>query len=163
MNVLTPQTRKINGVALIEIVVGIAVLAVILVAVSLSITTYVDARGQLLTQAKTTYLAEEGIEIMRAIRDDSWNDITVETVDTVRYLDVTSTTLGISGTVETIDTDYTRQVVLRDLYRNNDDDVVPSTTPGASIDPESRIVEVTVTGPDGSVTLTSILSNIHNI
>ena len=49
------------------------------------------------------------------------------------------------------------------IYRNNDDDVVASTTPGASTDPESRIVEVSVGGPSGTTTLTSILSNIHNI
>lgn len=160
---MTVPSPKTQGVALIEIIVGIAVLAVILVTISLSITTYVNARGELLTQAKTTYLAEEGVEIMRAIRDEDWNDITAETVDTVRYLDVTDTTLAIGGTPEVIDTDYSRSVVLRELYRNSDDDVVPSTAPGASTDPESRIVEVSVTGPDGTVTLTTILSNVHNI
>ena len=56
-----------------------------------------------------------------------------------------------------------QELVLRDLYRDSDDDIVASTTPGAIIDADSRIVEVSVTGPDGDVTLSTILSNVHNI
>lgn len=154
---------KNQGVALIEIIVGVAVLAVILVTISLSITTYVDARGALLTQAKTTYLAEEGLEILRAIRDEDWNDITAEPVATTLYLDVTSATLSITNLPEVIDVDYARSLEINSLYRNGDDDIVDSSAPGATLDSESRLIEVSVTGPDGTVTLNSILSNVHNI
>lgn len=148
---------------MVEVLVGVSILAGIAVSVGLAVSTYTDFRNQLLTEAKTTYLAEEGYEILRAIRDDDWNTLDALSVDTTYYLDVTPTTLGVTATPEVIDSDYTREFVLRNLYRNGSDDVVESTAPGASIDADSRIVEVTVTGPDGDITLTSILSNVHNI
>ncbi len=152
-----------QGITLVEVLVGVSILAIIAVAIGISINTYVDFRSRLLTEAKTTYLAEEGYEILRAIRDDDWNTIDGLTVDTTQYLEVTSSAIGVTTTPEVIDTDYARSFVVRDLYRDSDDDVVASTTSGAVIDSDSREVEVTVVGPDDTVIFYSILSNVHNI
>ena len=154
---------RTQGISLVEVIVGISILAAIAVTVGISVTTYVDARGNLLTDAKATYLAEEGYEILRAIRDEDWGDISSETTGTTRYLSVTPTTLSITGTAEVIDSQYTRSFEIQSLYRNGSDDVVASGAPGATLDPDSRIVEISVVGPNGTVTLSSILSNVHNI
>ena len=157
-----PSIKK-RGITLVEVLVGVSILAIITVSIGITVNSYTDARGRLLSEAKATYLAEEGYEILRAIRDEDWGDISSESIDAVRYLDVTATTLDITGTVEVVDGAYTRSFILRDLYRNADDDIVESTASGAAVDPDSRIVEVSVVGPNGTVSLSSILSNVHNI
>lgn len=151
---------RTQGMSLVEVVVGISILSTIMVSVGIGVTSFVDARGRLLTEAKATYLAEEGYETLRAIRDEDWADIAAVPVGTTRYLDVTATTIGITTTPEVIDTSYTRSFQVQELRRDSNDDIV---TTGGTIDSDSVLVEILVTGPNGTVSLESILSNVHNI
>lgn len=148
------------GITLIEVIVGISIIAIAVVAIGLTVNAYVDARNALLVDAKAIYLAEEGYEIARAIRDDNWNTIDALSTDTYHYLAVSTTTIGISGSPEVIDTDYIRSFMLRALYRNSNNDIVESTAPGATLDAEGREIEVFVASPNGTSSFTGILTNI---
>lgn len=150
-----------SGITLIEVIVAISIIASMVIAIGFSIITYVDARAALLTNTKTLYLAEEGYEILRALRDDDWNTIDTLTVDTYHYLDVATSTIGVTVTPEIIDGEYRRSFIVRDLYRDGTDDVTASTTSGATVDPDSREVEIFVASPLGTSSLHAILTNIH--
>lgn len=159
----TRYSLKHSGVSLIEVIVGISILAVILLAVGLSINAFAEARSRLVIDAQTLYLAEEGVEMVRALRDDDWDSIDSYAIDTTYYFDVATTTIAIGSTPEIIDGEFFRQVTFRQVYRNGSDDIVASTTGGASVDDELVEVEVSVGGPTGTTTLRSILSNIFAI
>lgn len=148
------------GVTLVEVVIGISIIAIAVVAIGYSVTQYVEARAALLNDAKGAYLAEEGYEIIRAIRDTDWNTIEALTIGTTYYLDVSTTTIAITNTPEIIDTTFNRSFVVQHVYRNASDDIVISTTPGATVDDGSREVEITVGGPNGTSTFEAIITNV---
>lgn len=156
------MTRKgQSGVTLIEVLVGVSIVAVSLVAIGFSVNAYVDARTALLVNTKATYLAEEGYETLRAIRDTDWNTLDALAVDTEHYLSISTTTIAVSATPEVIDTDFHRSFILREVYRNASDDIVSSTTPGATVDDGSREATVYVGTPVGTSSLQAIITNIH--
>ena len=157
-------TRSLqSGITLIEVIVGVSIIAVSLVAIGFSVTAYVDARSALLTNAKTAYLAEEGYEILRALRDEDWNTIDALPLNTTQYLAVSTTTIGVTNTPEVIDADFSRSFVVRPLYRNATDDVVSSTALGATVDDNGREIEINVIGPAGTSTFEAILTNLYAI
>ena len=129
----------------------------------ISVNTFVDARRALLNDTKSLYLAEEGYETLRALRDDDWNTLDALIIGTTYYLDVATTTIAVSGTPEVIDGEFYRSFVFNDVYRDADDDVTASTTPGATVDPEILEVTVSVFGPSGTSSLTALLTNLHAI
>ncbi len=144
-------------------VIGIGIISVSLVAIGLSINTYVAARSALLNNLKATYLAEEGYEIIRAVRDTNWNTIDALTANGTYYLDVSGAAPAITTSPEIIDTNFRRSFVLRAVYRNGSDDIVSSTTVGAVIDDGSRQFDIFVAGPNGTTTFQAVLSNIYAI
>lgn len=157
------KQAKQSGVTLIEVIVGIGIVAVTLVAIGFGVNAYVDARRELITETKSTYLIEEGYEIIRAIRDNDWNTIEALTTGSTYYLAVSTTTLAVSTTPEIIDSTYRRSFIVRAVYRNASSDIVPSSTSGATVDAGSRQIDVSVAGPTGTTTLSAILSNLHAI
>lgn len=152
-----------SGVSLIEVITGVAIITIILVAIGFAVQTYVAARTTLLVNLKATYLAEEGYEIIRSLRDENWNTIDALPVNTTRYLSVSTTTRAITTTPEVIDTNFRRSFKLQSVYRNSNDDIVASTAPGAALDSETREVEMSVSGPNGTTTFEAILTNLYNI
>lgn len=151
------------GITLIEVLIAMSIIATMLIAVGLSVTAYVNARSELLTDLKALYLAEEGYEILRALRDEDWNTLDGLARDTTHYLTVATTTLGVSAVPEVVDGSFTRSFQLREVHRDANDDITASSTPGASVDSEIVFVEVMVVGPTGTTTMTSLLSNIDAI
>lgn len=156
------HTRQ-SGITLIEVLIAISIITAMLVAVGLSVTAYVDARADLLDDMKAVYLAEEGYEVLRALRDEDWNTLDTLSLDTTYYFDLATTTLAVGGTPEVIDGSFTRSFALREVYRDSDDDITASTTTGATVDTEILEVEVTVVGPTGTTSMKSLLSNINAI
>ena len=151
------------GVTLVEVVTGVAIVSIILIAIGFSIQTYIEARATLLVNLEATYLAEEGYEIIRSIRDENWSTLSAIPVNTTRYIAVSTTTRAITTTPEVIDTDFRRSFKLQSVYRNATDDIVASTAPGATIDSDSLELEMSVAGPNGTTTLEAILTNLYDI
>jgi type II secretory pathway pseudopilin PulG len=150
------------GISLIEVLVGVSIITVSLIAIGFSVTAYVDARAALLVNTKSMYLAEEGYETLRAIRDVDWNTVEALALDTEHYFDISTSTIGVTGTPEIIDTDYRRWFVLQEVHRNSDDDIVaPGGLGVTTVDPGARDVTVYVQSPTGTSSLRAILTNLH--
>lgn len=149
-----------KGVSVIEVLVGVAILGVALVFISHTIALFASSELRVLEQTQALYLAEEGQEIMRYLRDEDWSNISNLTTGVTYYFDVATTSLATTNTVETINGTYTRSVVVESVRRDGNDDVVAS---GGTADPGSRVVTVTVSWGSDSVSLESILSNLYNL
>jgi prepilin-type N-terminal cleavage/methylation domain-containing protein len=152
-----------SGVTLVEVITGVAIVSIILIAIGFSVQTYVETRNTLLVNLEAAYLAEEGYETIRHIRDEDWTTVSALPINTTRYLSVSTTTRAFSTTPEVIDTSYRRSFKLQSVYRNGSDDIVASTAPGATLDSDSREVEVSVAGPNGTTTFEAILTNLYDI
>lgn len=150
-----------RGVTAVEILVGASIAGVILVMASYTISHFISASFALSEKTQAVYLAEEGLEMVRYIRDNQWSTIGNLTVGTPYYLIPTGTGVTIGGTSETIGA-FNRSFVVDRVYRDNtSQDIVASGSSGSSSDADTRSVTVTVTwgNPTESVSLTSILTN----
>lgn len=151
-----------SGVALVEVILGISIITAMLVAVGFSVMAYVDARAALLDDARALYLAEEGYELARILRDEDWNTIDALALDTLHFFSVTTTTIAVSTSLEQID-DLYRGFELAAAYRDSDDDLTDASDPSATVDPDVRLLTVYVWDGTATTSLPAVLTNLHAI
>lgn len=159
MEVHSPQ-KYLRGMSAIEVVIGVSIAALILIFASNAIAQFVSSGRTIADKTEALYLAEEGQEFMRFIRDNSWTTVSGLTDGTMYYFS-TSTTIDVTTVPETIQ-NFKRSVVVTNVYRDlTSNDIVSSSTPGSAVDPNTRYVTVTVGWgvPTTTISLTSILAN----
>jgi len=153
----------VRGTGLIEIVIGTAIITVVLAFCFAAVNGFFLIGKKTSDRIAATYLAEEGVEAVRFIRDSGWATIAGLSVDTPHYLAISPAIISIGSTPEALP-DFERTVTFRDVYRANaSDDIVASTSPaGKSVDPNTKLVEVSVYAPrsDVRVTLAAYLTNL---
>jgi len=151
------------GFTVVEIMIGLTLFATIFLFIFETLTLYFENQNRILDHTKALYLAEAGQEYVRYVRDDDWATFSALTTGTSHYLDIATGTVSVSGSPEVIDGVFTRRFTIWPAYRNNSDDLVASTTSGASVDGGSFIVSTVVTwGAGEQVRLQSCLGNIQN-
>ena len=159
---MTNQSTTRRGVTSLEVVMAVSIAGVIIAYAGNVIAQFVSSARDVTSQTQALYLAEEGLELIRFIRDEDWSDITSLPLATTRYLNITATDIEPSTSPEIIG-DFTRSFQVTNVYRNSStDDIVASTTGGSVADPDSKYVTVSVSWdtPTTTVSLTSILTNI---
>ncbi len=152
-----------KGFSLVEVVVGSAVLGVVFVSLISIYGTYIRASTQNASTIKMTYLAEEGVEAVRTLRDRGFaSNINGLTASTTYYLNFSGGFWVSTTTPEIIDTSYYRSFVLFSVYRDGNSDIV---TTGGTLDPDTRKVVVTVSYTPGvaATTTKSLSAYLTNI
>jgi type II secretory pathway pseudopilin PulG len=157
------KTVSLAGVTLIEVLVSISIITVLLGVIGYSVNSYVSAREVLLESTKAAYLAEEGLEIVRSIRDTDWNTIEALSLNTRLYLEVSTTTVAIDTSPEIINGEFERFFIVQEVHRNASDDIVSPPTGTSVVDPGSKQIDMYVVGPSGTTTLSSIITNLYAI
>lgn len=151
-----------KGVSVIEVLIGLVIFSLSFVFISHAIHLYFLSQSNAVLKFQALYLAQEGQEMLRFLRDEDWATLDGLTKETSYGFDVASTTLAHDNNPETVGI-FTRTFELHDAYRNNDDDLVASTTSGASVDGSSMIAIVSITWGDGEqLHLESLLTDLHN-
>lgn len=152
--------RDQQGVTAVEIMLGVSLAALVLVFTTHTIMRFVNVGRDVADRTQALYLAEDGLELARYVRDDDWTAFSGLTSGNTYYLSVDSTDVTIGGTPEVIDSRFTRSVTVTDVERDTNDDLVTS---GGTSDSDSRFVTVTVSWGSGeSITLRTLLGNIHD-
>lgn len=146
-----------TGFGLIEVVVGVSIIAVFLFVVA-EVGRFsfrlVDSSGARLQAA---FLLEEGIETVRGLRDAGW-DVNIEPLllDTDYWLRFSSEVwLTTSSPQDLIDSRFDRRVKVFAVGRNSNDDIVDS---GGTTDLDTKKVTVSVSWSDRGATTTSTVS-----
>jgi type II secretory pathway pseudopilin PulG len=151
-----------RGITAIEVVIGVAIAALILIFVSNTIALFINAGRTASERTKALYLVEDGLELVRFVRDERWSNISSLSTNSTHYLNVTPTTITTTVTPEYID-GYRRSFRIQNVYRNSTtDDIVASTTSGSVVDTGSKYVTMTVEwgNPTTSLSMTSILVDL---
>ncbi len=159
MNVCGLQTK---GVSSVELLVGVSIAALILISASYTISMFMSTAQGVTEKTQALYLAEDGMELVRFVRDNDWANISALTVGTPYYLAVTGSSVALGTTPETIGS-FSREVIVQNVYRDaTTADIVASTTPGSVADPKAKYITVTVTWdtPTKTVSLDSILADL---
>src|SRR4030067_3008906 len=129
--------KKSKGVGLVEILIVLAVVGVCFLAI---ISFLIFSRGvtfQVARSTEATALAEEAIEAVRGMRDEGWTaNIAPLTSGATYYPVVTADKWTLStpntGTIHNL---YTRTVVVENVGRDGNDDIVSS---GGGDDPHKE-------------------------
>lgn len=146
-----------RGVSLIEVIIGVSILATVLWGTVAAFANLLERGFEQEARIKAALLFEEAFEGMRFVRDDSWVAFEVLPIDTPITLSVDATgfTAAAATSSEVIDVRFERSIVLREVYRRDSDDViVPSTDASAkTLDPDTRLIEIEVSWDSGAGTV----------
>jgi len=130
-----------QGSSLVEIVIAMAIFSLI----STSLASLLMGSFGLLTRRseiiQANNLADEGIEVLRFIKDNKWNNLLYEQSAINR--DSGQWELSGEGTSEQIGI-FGRRINLYPIFRNDSGEIVASNTEGAILDVYSRKVEASV-------------------
>ncbi|HEU4677669.1 MAG TPA: hypothetical protein VFS75_03045 [Candidatus Paceibacterota bacterium] len=156
------KARTLRGLTSLEVVVGASIAGIIVAYAADAIGTFVSSAREVADETQALYLAEEGLELARFIRDNDWNALDALSLSDPHYFEISAAAITTTTTPETVE-GFSRNFTLENVYRDGStDDVVASTTGGAVEDSGSKYVTVTVSwgSPAKSVALMTILGNI---
>ncbi len=157
------QLRK-RGISVVEVAIGVSIAALAITFTAHAITRFASSGRESAERVQAALLAEEGVELMRYLRDDSWTNLESMTNGTAYYLTVSTTTISTSTTPSLIEGKYTRTITTSAVYRATaGKDIVASTSGVAkSVDSHTKLVTVDVTWgtPVSTVSLATYLTNI---
>jgi prepilin-type N-terminal cleavage/methylation domain-containing protein len=121
-NIHNLRTR--TGFTLIEIILGIALICLIAYGIT-SFFTRALQTGRISTDRITAaLLAEEGIEVLKAKRNQNWSNIGSLSTTTTYSFSWTGFDWATTTTVQSVEGYYWRSFVVTDVFRDNNDDIV---------------------------------------
>ncbi len=157
-----------KGSGLVEILVAIFIFSIILGALINASSAYFSGAGANLLSTKAAYLAEEGIEAVKTIRDSNWSNISTSTLedntDYYLYFDTSSSTNNIwkaTTTASIIDNNFVRTFKVNSVNRDANGRIISS---GGTIDAYTKKLTVSISWVSNNSTTTKSLSTyITNI
>lgn len=157
-----PKYKKklIAGSGLVEILVAVFIFTIVLGSLITASNMYLAGAAENLKSIKGVYLAEEGVEAIKIIRDIGWDNVSIlsNDVDYYLYFDTSSSTNNFWGATSTpsyIDSVFNRTFKFDAVYRDSNGRI---TTEGGILDLYTKKVTVSVSWPSKSTITTKILS-----
>jgi hypothetical protein len=130
-----------TGQSLIELLLGIGMLAIIIPALLTIFVASRQGKPQSQERTKASAALEETQEAIRNIREAGWTNLTDGTFHPV--ISGSQWTLASGSEIMDAAANLTRQIVISDVYRDNTGKIVPEGS-GATLDPSSKEVKITV-------------------
>ncbi len=149
-----------QGLTLVEVLVAASIILVALSAMIGVFNVYMRIAYSNATAAKAAYLAEEGVEAVKLMRDTSWaTNIAPLALDTDYALAFGTSTWAATTTKIYIDNTFLRTFRLSSVQRNVSSDIDPAGT----LDVGTKLLTMTVAWSAGTATSTkSIATYITN-
>lgn len=148
-----------RGFGFVETLVAVGIVATVLVGLLGSFHGYVRASLDLGDRVKANFLAEEGLEALRILRDEEWSAISSLSGQTA-YLSFDGSWAA-TATPEYLD-GFARSFSISPVMRNGTDDIVES---GGTDDPYTKKATVQVAwssrGATTTVSLSTYFADIH--
>lgn len=155
--------KKINqkGSAMVEIVIGSAIMLSGILAVSVSYNTYLNYSLSNQRNVESAYLLQEGLEAMSFLRDKGWaNNFGSLSTSTTYYLTWSGSSWATTTTQQYIDGTFLRSISISDVKRDTNDDIATTGT----YDPNIKLVIASVSyAMDGATTTKTMSRYLTNI
>lgn len=149
-----------KGFGVVEIIIGSALISIALIGLIGAFQSSLVASREAGRKLTATFLAEEGVEAARLMRDRSWTNISRLSTTTVYYLTFTGGTWSTTTVSSQIFGTYYRTVRVSDVKRDGSQDIAETGT----WDPNTKKVTTDVSwskrGATTTVSLSSYLTNI---
>jgi Tfp pilus assembly protein PilV len=143
-----------TGLSLVEVIIATSIISVFLVTLVSVYNLYLTLSLSNIKKVEATFLAEEGIEVLRTVRDESWDGITAFTSGVPYDVVFSGGNWQATTTINKLDGLYERRIVLDDVMRNGSSDIVES---GGINDPDTKKITVTVSWSDKNATTTKVI------
>jgi hypothetical protein len=149
------NVKKDKGIGLVEVVIVSGLVLVIFSGLASVFNFYIKKSVSLTDNIKAEFLATEGLEALRTIRDSSYASLGTLPRDTDRYLYWNGAVWVATTTPELVDGIFERRFRIFDVYRNVSGDIAVSGTLDANI----LKTEVEVSWMDSATTSKRVISN----
>lgn len=156
------RTKGQTGMGVIEALVAISILTTALVALMGAFLFFLKGSFGTIEKIKAVYALEEGVEVMRFLRDEGWTaNIASITSGAPFYL--ATTTTGWTPTTTNVRIDgMTRVLTLYNVYRDNGDDTIAPQGGGTTLDPGTKRLVVAVGTGAGTTTMVTYIANLYD-
>jgi len=149
-------TKNQKGLSLVEVIIATSIIVIFLTALIGAYSLYLNLSLSNLQKVRATFLAVEGIEAVKILRDTEWSSQIGPIVSgTDHYIDFTGGTWVATTSALMIDNFFERVFVLSDVNRDASSDITES---GGTLDPNTKKVTVTVSWNDKGATSTKVIS-----
>lgn len=152
-----------RGVSLVEVAIGTAILFLAVTGLLAAYNVFVRVGTTTLNTIQATYLLEEGIEAMSAIRDYGWSaNIANLGVGTKYYLLWSNGRWTTTAVASKVDNVYSRYLTLANVNRDSNDNIAGSGT----VDAGTKKLSIYVLWQNGATTtirsMSAYLTNLFN-
>ncbi|QQG42781.1 MAG: hypothetical protein HYW15_01010 [Candidatus Giovannonibacteria bacterium] len=150
---------KQRGFGLLEIVIAVSLISgtIFSLAFVFLLANKLEVRAS--NQVRANFLAEEGLEVLRSLRDKSWSDnLASLNAGTTYYLSFNPVSSSWSVTTSNpglIDGVYARSFAVASVNRDDSDNIVSS---GGTLDPNTKEFRVSVSWQERGVYSTTTVS-----
>lgn len=123
-----------KGIAMVEVLVASAIMTLVILGVMYGTTRLLQISNRSVSAVQATALLAESAEVLTALRDESWENISTlsqSETHTIAFNDAQlswGTVLYQPGTNGLVDGKYTRTFTVSPVYRNADDDIAETGT-----------------------------------
>jgi type II secretory pathway pseudopilin PulG len=145
--------NKKKGMSLVEVIVSATIVTLILSGLIAAYNLYFKTALANLRHVQAVFLAEEGAEALRFLRDASWSNLSSLTVNNTYYVIFQNGNWQITTNNIFVDGIFERKFVLNNVNRDGTDDIVPTGT----LDPNTKKVTVSISWGKGVATTTKSL------
>jgi len=164
-HIFSKRRMSQSGISLVEIVVGSAIITTGILSLLGAYLLYTQYALSGERNVQAAYLAEEGLEVMTFIRDESWSrNFGVFSTSTEYSILWTGTSWATTTVPQYVDGVFLRTFTVADVFRDSSNDRI-STTSG-SYDPDIKKVTVSVSYFQGKGTTTrtmaTYLTNLYD-
>jgi len=157
--------KRNKGSLLIEVLIATAIIATSILASLGVLGTMARLQYRNTARIQASFLADEGIEAVKTLRNASWNtNIKNLTLGSKYYLYWNNHTWNINASTTLIDGQFLRYFQLYNVYRDASFNIVASTTGGATIDTDMREMIMSIDWKDEAGTSSkSIDTYLYNL
>ncbi|MBA3733348.1 hypothetical protein H0W91_03160 [Patescibacteria group bacterium] len=143
-----------KGMALVEIIIGAAIMSVGIIAINASYSTYVQYALANQKNVEAAALMEEGLEVSTFFRDMGWVNISGLSTTTTYYLTFNGANWATTTTIQYVNGEFLRSINIADVNRDGNDDIATVGT----LDPNTKKITTTVSYFQGHSTTTRSMS-----
>jgi len=152
---------KNKGVGLIEVIIGLAVISTSFFAVFSVYNFFMRAAVQSADSTKATFLLEEGMEVVRSLRDVSWSGFYNLSTSTDHYILFDGNSWATTTSDVYVDGKFERRFVVSDVFRDADGDISTIGTLDTGIRRVDVFVSWLIAGATSTLSAKTYLANLY--
>jgi hypothetical protein len=159
------RTSYKSGIGMLETLIGLSILVSAVLVLMATFNSYTSVALRETNVLKGIYLAEEGVEAIRTLRDKSFaTNISAQTIGTPYHLIFVSPEWQLTTTPQIIDGKFQRTVTFDEVYRRDtDSDIIDvSSSDPKTMDPETKKVTVQVVWDDESRSIVTYITDLFD-